>query len=58
LKTAAHATANRGRSARVATTVAIEFAESWKPLVKSNSSAIVPPPVEPPDHLNMPKLPA
>src|SRR5712691_11718112 len=39
LKNAAHITAYWGRSTRVATTVAIELAESWKPLVKSNASA-------------------
>ncbi len=40
LKNAAHTTANRGDSTRVDTTVAIEFAASWKPLTKSNPSAI------------------
>src|SRR5688572_31154792 len=39
LKNAAHATACSGVSTRVATTVAIEFAESWKPLMKSNMNA-------------------
>ena len=33
-------TARRGEMERVATDVAIAFAASWKPLVKSNSSAI------------------
>src|SRR6266511_3033931 len=39
LKTAAQITATRGVSTLVETTVAIELAASWKPLVKSNSSA-------------------
>ena len=39
LKKAAQTTAYCGRSTRVATTVAIELAESWKPFVKSNPSA-------------------
>ena len=39
LKAAAHTTAANGGSTRVATTVAIELAASWKPLTKSNSSA-------------------
>ncbi len=39
LKTAAHTTATAGVSTRVATTVAIELALSWKPLMKSKSSA-------------------
>ena len=39
LKNAAHATACRGESTRVETTVAMEFAASWKPLKKSNASA-------------------
>src|SRR5690349_10541235 len=39
LKNAAHATAARGVSTRVDTTVAIEFAASWKPFMKSNASA-------------------
>src|SRR5688500_17468161 len=39
LKNAAHATACRGVSTRVATTVAMEFAESWKPLMKSKMNA-------------------
>src|SRR5215211_6562955 len=39
LKKAAHRTASRGVSTRVETTVAIELAASWKPLVKSNTSA-------------------
>ena len=34
LKNAAHATANFGERTLVETTVAIEFAESWKPLRK------------------------
>src|SRR5262245_17181347 len=36
---AAHSTAMRGDSTRVETTVAIEFAASWKPLMMSNSNA-------------------
>jgi hypothetical protein len=39
LNAAAHATATRGRRTWVATTVAMALAESWKPLVKSNSRA-------------------
>ena len=39
LSTAAISTAARGDSARVETVVAIEFAVSWKPLVKSKKSA-------------------
>ena len=39
LRTAAIATAVRGESARVETLVAIEFAVSWKPFVKSKNSA-------------------
>ena len=39
LKKAAHRTAARGVSTRVETTVAIELAESWKPLRKSKASA-------------------
>jgi hypothetical protein len=39
LSTAAMATAVLGRSAPVATDVAIAFAASWKPLVKSKMSA-------------------
>src|SRR5207247_6109841 len=39
LKNAAHATAYRGERTLVDTTVAIELAASWKPLVKSNASA-------------------
>src|SRR4051812_44300990 len=39
LKTAARANAARGVSARVETDVAIAFAASWNPLVKSNPSA-------------------
>ena len=37
--TAAAATASRGRMAPLATDVATAFAASWKPFVKSNSSA-------------------
>ena len=40
LKNAAHATACCGESTRVDTTVAIEFAASWKPLKKSNDKAM------------------
>jgi hypothetical protein len=39
LKNAAHTTAAPGERTRVETTVAIEFAESWKPLMKSKISA-------------------
>ena len=39
LRIAAIATAFRGESARVETLVAIEFAVSWKPFVKSKNSA-------------------
>src|SRR5918999_387343 len=39
LNSAAQTTAIRGVSTRVETTVAIELAASWKPLVKSNTSA-------------------
>ena len=39
LKNAAHATAARGESTRVLTMVAIELAASWKPLMKSKTSA-------------------
>src|SRR5262252_6603150 len=39
LKNAAHHTATRGDSTRVETTVAIELAASWNPLITSNSSA-------------------
>src|SRR5215204_2669929 len=39
LKTAAQMTALPGLRTRVETTVAIEFAASWKPLMKSNASA-------------------
>src|SRR4051812_5937928 len=39
LKNAAHATARRGESTRVETTVAMEFAASWNPLKKSKPSA-------------------
>ena len=38
--TAAMATAMRGESARVETEVAMALAVSWKPLVKSNASAM------------------
>jgi hypothetical protein len=38
-RTAALRTAARGESARVETDVAIEFAVSWKPFVKSKKSA-------------------
>ena len=40
LKNAAQITASRGDSTRVDTTVAIELAASWKPLTKSNASAM------------------
>ena len=40
LKNAAHATAWPGESTRVETTVAIEFAASWKPFRKSKTSAV------------------
>ena len=40
LRTAAMMTATLGLSAPVATDVAIALAESWKPLVKSNASAV------------------
>src|SRR6185503_1107011 len=40
LKKAAHATACSGVRTRVDTTVAMEFAASWKPLMKSKTSAI------------------
>ena len=39
LNTAAQTTATPGESTRVETTVAIELALSWKPLMKSNTSA-------------------
>ena len=39
-ETAASATRRRGDSARVDTDVAIALAVSWKPLVKSNASAV------------------
>ena len=39
LKNPAHTTAANGLSTRVPTMVAIEFAESWKPLMKSNMNA-------------------
>ncbi len=38
-KKAAHSTASRGGSTRVATTVAIEFAASFMPFVKSKMRA-------------------
>jgi hypothetical protein len=40
LSTAARPTATLGGSARVAIDVAIAFAVSWKPFVKSNASAV------------------
>src|SRR5215831_18869573 len=40
LNTAAHSTAILGDSTRVDTTVAIEFAASWKPLITSKISAV------------------
>src|SRR6266850_687484 len=40
LKNPAHTTAIRGDSTRVLTTVAIELAASWKPLMKSKASAV------------------
>src|SRR5581483_9410260 len=40
LKKAAQMTARRGVRTRVLTTVAMEFAASWKPLVKSKASAM------------------
>ena len=40
LSSAASVTARRGFSARVAMVVAIAFAVSWKPFVKSNTSAV------------------
>ncbi len=40
LKNAAHTTAVSGLRTRVPTIVAIELAESWKPLMKSNTKAI------------------
>src|SRR4030095_8096226 len=39
LKVAAQYTASRGVSTRVETTVAMAFAESWKPLIKSKTRA-------------------
>ena len=39
-RTAESATAARGLSARVEIEVATAFAVSWKPLVKSNASAV------------------
>jgi hypothetical protein len=41
LSTPAIATATFGGSAPVATEVAIAFAVSWKPLVKSNANAVI-----------------
>src|SRR5437764_2762381 len=40
LNVAAHNTAASGLSTRVPTIVAMEFAESWKPLLKSKMNAI------------------
>ena len=40
LNVAAQNTAANGLSTRVPTIVAIEFAESWKPLMKSKTNAI------------------
>ena len=40
LRIAAVRTASRGERARVETLVAIEFAVSWKPFVKSKKSAV------------------
>ena len=40
LKTAAQITAASGLRTRVPTMVAMEFAESWKPLLKSKMNAI------------------
>src|SRR5689334_6397246 len=40
LKKPAHSTAAYGLSTRVPTIVAMEFAESWKPLLKSKMKAI------------------
>src|SRR6476660_8940778 len=39
LKNAAHTTAAKGLRTRVPTIVAMEFAESWKPLLKSKTKA-------------------
>src|SRR6476620_1380607 len=39
LKNAAHSTAAKGLRTRVPTIVAMEFAESWKPLLKSKMKA-------------------
>src|SRR3954468_16151940 len=39
LKAAAQTTATEGESTRVETTVAMEFAESWNPLMKSKMNA-------------------
>ena len=50
LKNAAQATASRGDRTRVETTVAMEFAESWNPLRKSNvraNSMVMPSVLEP-----------
>jgi hypothetical protein len=41
LKNAAHITANFGDNTRVDTIVAIEFAESWNPLITSKAKAIM-----------------
>ncbi len=40
MQTAASVTAGRGRAARVATSVAIAFAASWKPFVSAKAKAI------------------
>ena len=40
LKNAAQMTASRGERTRVETTVAMEFAASWNPLMKSKASAM------------------
>ena len=40
LKNAAQSTAYFGERTRVETTVAMELAESWKPLMKSKASAM------------------
>jgi hypothetical protein len=47
--TAESSTAARGRRAPVATAVATAFAESWKPLVKSNASAVATTQTQPPE---------
>ena len=44
LQPAAHSTAHRGRSTRVATTVAMEFAPSWKPFVSNSKARAISPP--------------